>query len=416
MIEDPYIDRIIGEEGLLFRGAARDFVEGEVPIELVREMERDHRIRPDLVRKLGQTGYMGIQIPTQYGGGFEGDSIGNHVLGVVLQEELAARDVNVALLAEVSAGLFAYSVFFGGSEEQRRRYLPPIVRGEIVGAYALSEPGSGSDARAASARLDYRDDHLVLNGTKSWITNGMFADVAVIFAVSGKDSKGKNKLTGVIVPRDGYDGHPGYVAEPEKNVCVKGSGTARLVCEDLWLPRSAMLAESRYRGTESYEHNGFPLAMRVLDEGRLHIAADALGMMRTVIDACIDYVHKREAFGRPIAGFQDVESMIDEMLTDYAVARSFVYSVAAQGDASGRLNTQSVAMAKNFASRHMQEAVRDAIQIHGGHCLSEDARLEKFLRDSLVYTIFEGTYEINKRVIWREECRRRGIDTSYLEG
>src|SRR3989338_5772236 len=107
MIEDPYIDRIIGEEGLLFSGAARDFVEGEVPIELVREMERDHRIRPDLVRKLGQTGYMGIQIPTQYGGGFEGDSIGNHVLGVVLQEELAARDVNVALLAEVSAGLFA---------------------------------------------------------------------------------------------------------------------------------------------------------------------------------------------------------------------------------------------------------------------------------------------------------------------
>jgi len=392
-----FIDHILGEQGKAIAHMVEDFARAEITPERSRKMERNHRIDADLIRMIGEQGIIGVQIPKKYGGSSESDQYGNRTFGVAIQEALAYHDPSVALFVEVSGGLAGNSILCAGNETQKETYLPKIVTAELVSAFALSEPNSGSDAGAAQARVTRVDDQLRLNGTKAWITNGSFADFAIWYAISSMDEAGKTRLSAYIVKRDEAERN-GYSVRVEDNIGVKASGTSQLIATNISLPQDSLL-DGPYKDGKNYEHNGLSLALRVLDDGRLHIAADALGMMKRCIDECVRYAHERKTFGQPLAHRQLIQVSIANMCINYEAARKLVYCTAWEADQNGLMNSVKASMAKTFATERMQEVVKEAIQLHGGIGFSEEGPLAKLSRDSVPYSIFEGTNGINRLVI-----------------
>ena len=336
-----------------------------------------------LIRKLGAMGLLGVIFPPDYGGA--GLGYVDYVLAI---EELSAVDGSVGITVAAHNSLGTNHIFLAGNEAQKRKYVPLLASGEWLAAWALTEPGSGSDASAARTTAVKKGDSYVLNGNKTFITNGSHADIAVVIAVTDK-TKGTHGLSAFLVEK----GTPGFrPGKKENKLGLRASDTSELIFEDCEIPAENLLG---------VEGEGFVDAMRVLDGGRISIAALALGIGRGALDAALKYVKERRQFGKAIAEFQGIQWKLADMATELDAARLLTQRAAVLKDA-GRKVTRESAMAKLFASEVAVRICNEAVQLLGGYGFIKDYPAEKYYRDVKLCTIGEGTSEIQRMVIARE--------------
>jgi hypothetical protein len=336
-----------------------------------------------VVKKLGAMGLLGMIFPHEYGGADLG-----YVDYVLAIEELSAVDGSIGITVAAHNSLGTNHIYLVGNEEQKRKYVPRLASGEWLAAWGLTEPDAGSDAGSAKTRAERKGDRYVLNGNKTFITNGRYADVAVVIAVTGK-SKGTHGLSAFVVEK----GTPGFrPGKKENKLGLRASDTSELIFEDCEIPAENLLGA---------EGNGFVDAMRVLDGGRISIAALALGIARGALDAALKYVKERRQFGKAIAEFQGIQWKLADMATDLDAARLLTQRAAVMKNA-GRNVTRESSMAKLFASEAAVRICDEAVQLFGGYGFIKDYPVEKFYRDVKLCTIGEGTSEIQRMVIARE--------------
>jgi alkylation response protein AidB-like acyl-CoA dehydrogenase len=340
--------------------------------------------------KLGELGLMGVCWPAEYGGA------GMSTLEwAIVMEELARVDAGVALSLAAHHSLCSGHLFLAGSEAQKKEYLTPLARGEKVGCWGLTENSAGSDAGGTKTTARRDGGGWVLNGSKTLITNGRIADTAVVMAVTDK-TRGKKGISAFIVER----GTKGFRSgKKEDKLGVRSSDTSELVFEDCRLPAENLLGQ---------EGMGFIDTLRILDRGRIGIAAFSVGIAQASLEASMRYGKERRQFGHAIADFQAVQFKIAEMATKVAAARLLVHRAADRRD-RGREHTAESSMAKLFAGEIAVEVAMEAIQIHGGYGYTKDYPVERYLRDSKLGTIGEGTSEVQKLVIARELLGLRGM-------
>ncbi len=335
------------------------------------------------VKKLGAMGLMGVIIPHEYGGA--GLGYVDYVLAI---EELSAVDGSVGLTVAAHNSLGTNHIFLAGNEAQKRQYVSRLATGEWLAAWALTEPGSGSDASSARTTAMKKGDRYVLNGNKTFITNGRYADVVVVIAVTDK-RKGTHGLSAFVIEK----GTKGFKAGKKENkLGLRASDTSELILEDCEVPAENLLGA---------EGEGFIDAMRVLDGGRVSIAALSLGIARGALDAALKYVKERRQFGKAIAEFQGIQWKLADMATELDAARLLTQRAAVLKDA-GRKVTRESSMAKLFASEVAVHICNEAVQLLGGYGFIKDYPVEKFYRDVKLCTIGEGTSEIQRMVIARE--------------
>jgi alkylation response protein AidB-like acyl-CoA dehydrogenase len=335
------------------------------------------------IKKLGELGLLGIIIPQEYGGA--GLGYVDYVLAI---EELSAVDGSIGLTVAAHNSLGTNHIFLAGNETQKRKYVPPLASGKQLAAWGLTEPGSGSDASNARTTAEKKGDRYVLNGNKTFITNGRYADVIVVIAVTDKN-KGTHGLSAFVVEK----GTKGFRAGKKENkLGLRASDTSEVIFEDCEIPVENLLGA---------EGEGFVDAMRVLDGGRISIAALALGIGRGALDAALKYVKDRRQFGKAIAEFQGIQWKLADLATELDAARLLTQRAAVLKDA-GRKVTRESSMAKLFASEMAVRICNDAVQLFGGYGFIKDYPVEKFYRDVKLCTIGEGTSEIQRMVIARE--------------
>ena len=336
-----------------------------------------------VVKKLGAMGLLGVIFPPEYGGA--GLGYVDYALAI---EELSAVDGSLGITVAAHNSLGTNHIFLTGTELQRRKYIPLLASGEWLAAWALTEPGSGSDASSARTTAVKKGDRYVLNGNKTFITNGRYADVAVVIAVTDK-SKGTHGLSAFIVEKGTKGFRPG---KKENKLGLRASDTSELIFEDCEIPEENLLGS---------EGEGFIDAMRVLDGGRISIAALSLGIGRGALDASLKYVKERRQFGKAIAEFQGIQWKLADMATELDAARLLTQRAAILKDAGHRITRES-SMAKLFASETAVHICNEAVQLFGGYGFIKDYPAEKFYRDVKLCTIGEGTSEIQRMVIARE--------------
>jgi len=377
-----------GEQALL-RKTVRDFAERELAPHS-REWDEKQEFPREVFAKLGDLGLAGCCWPEEYGG-----SGLSTVDWAIVMEEVARVDAGVALSLAAHHGLCSAHIHLAGSEEQRRRLLPPLARGEKVGCWGLTEAGSGSDAGGMRTTAVRDGDRFVLNGAKTFITNGGIADTAVVMAVTDR-SAGKKGISAIVVER----GTPGFRSgRKEDKLGVRSSDTSEIVFEDCRVPAANLLGR---------EGMGFVDTLRILDKGRVGIAAFSVGIAEAALEASIRYARERRQFGHPIADFQAVQFKVAEMATRTAAARLLTWRAATMADA-GRPHTAESSMAKLFASEAAVEIALDAIQIHGGYGYVKEYPVERYLRDAKIGTIGEGTSEVQRLVIARQLLQLRPV-------
>jgi alkylation response protein AidB-like acyl-CoA dehydrogenase len=337
----------------------------------------------DVVRKLGAMGLLGILLPPDYGGA--GLGYVDYVLAV---EELSAVDGSLGLTVAAHNSLGTNHIFLAGNDAQKQKYLPQLASGKWLAAWGLTEPGSGSDAGNARTTAQRKGDCYVLNGNKTFITNGRYADVSVVIAVTDK-SKGTHGLSAFVVEKGTKGFRPG---KKENKLGLRASDTSELIFEDCEIPEENLLGS---------EGEGFIDAMRVLDGGRISIAALSLGIGRGALDASLKYVKERRQFGKAIAEFQGIQWKLADMATELDAARLLTQRAAILKDAGHRITRES-SMAKLFASETAVHICNEAVQLFGGYGFIKDYPAEKFYRDVKLCTIGEGTSEIQRMVIARE--------------
>ncbi|HEX4039669.1 MAG TPA: acyl-CoA dehydrogenase family protein [Acidobacteriaceae bacterium] len=370
------------EDQEALRREIRDFAAREIAPNVSRWDEASE-FPVDVVRQLGQMGLLGIIFPPEYGGAGLGYT--DYMLAI---EELSAVDGSIGIIVAAHNSLCTNHIYLAGSEAQLKMYLPRLTTGEHLGAWALTEPGSGSDAAGARTTAARRGDHWILNGTKTFITNGHYADVSVIIAVTNKE-EGTHGLSAFIVEK----GTPGFrPGKKENKLGLRASDTSELIFEDCAIPAQNLLGK---------EGEGFVDAMRTLDGGRISIAALSLGIGRGALDASVKYVKQRRQFGKAIAEFQGIQWKLADMATELDAARLLTLRAAMLKDAGKRV-TQESAMAKLYASEVAVRICNEAVQLHGGYGFIKDYPVEKFYRDVKLCTIGEGTSEIQRMVIGRE--------------
>jgi alkylation response protein AidB-like acyl-CoA dehydrogenase len=336
-----------------------------------------------LIKKLGAMGLLGVIFPEDYGGA--GLGYVDYVLAI---EELSAVDGSIGLTVAAHNSLGTNHIFLAGTDMQKRKYIPLLASGEWLAAWALTEPGSGSDAGGARTTAVKHGDRYVLNGNKIFITNGSHADVAVVIAVTDK-SKGTHGLSAFIVEKGTKGFRPG---RKENKLGLRASDTSELIFEECEIPEENLLGA---------EGEGFIDSMRVLDGGRISIAALSLGIARGALDAAVKYVKERRQFGKAIAEFQGIQWKLADMATDLDAARLLTQRAAVLKDA-GRKVTRESSMAKLFASEAAVRICDEAVQLFGGYGFIKDYPVEKFYRDVKLCTIGEGTSEIQRMVVARE--------------
>jgi alkylation response protein AidB-like acyl-CoA dehydrogenase len=379
----------LSEEQQLLKKTVRDFAESELAPHS-REWDEKQEFPREVFTKLGALGLMGVVWPTEYGG-----SGLNTLDYAVVMEELARVDAGVALSVAAHNSLCSGHIFLAGTEEQKRRFLTPLARGEKVGCWGLTENSAGSDAGGTRTTAVRDGEAWVLNGSKTFITNGRVADTAVAMAVTDRE-KGKKGISAFIVER----GTKGFRAgKKEDKLGVRSSDTSELVFEDCRIPAGNLLGR---------EGHGFIDTLRILDRGRIGIAAFSVGIAQACLEASMKYARERRQFGHAIAEFQAVQFKIADMATRVEAARLLTWRAAYLRD-SGKEHTAESSMAKLYASEMSVQAALEAVQIHGGYGYLKDYPVERYLRDSKLGTIGEGTSEVQRLVIARELLGLRGM-------
>jgi alkylation response protein AidB-like acyl-CoA dehydrogenase len=364
------------------RREIRDFAQREI-LPNVMKWDEASEFPADAVRQLGQMGLMGIIFPVEYGGAALG-----YVDYMTAIEELSAVDGSIGIIVAAHNSLCSNHIFLAGNEEQRRKYIPKLASGEWLGAWGLTEPNSGSDAAGAKTTAVRKGDKWVLNGNKTFITNGHYADVAVVIAVTDK-TQGTHGLSAFVVEK----GTPGFrPGKKENKLGLRASDTSELIFEDCEIPAENLLGNPG---------EGFVDSMRVLDGGRISIAALSLGIARGALEASLRYVKERRQFGKAIAEFQGVQWKLADMATELDAARLLTLRAAVLKDAGQRVTRES-SMAKLYASEVAVRICDEAVQLHGGYGFIKDYPAEKYYRDVKLCTIGEGTSEIQRMVIARE--------------
>lgn len=358
---------------------AREFTEREIA-PTARENDALERFPAGTIRKMGEAGLLGGVIPKKYGGA-EFD----HISDALIFEEVGRGCSSVRTTLSVQVSLVEQVIWRFGSEAQKEKYLPRLCRGEILGCFALTEPGAGSDAAGIATRATKRGDSWLLDGAKTWISNGGVADVAIVFARTDP-AAGHKGISAFLVEQ----GAPGFSSmEIRGKLGLRASNTAGLSFRECAVPGDALLGEAG---------EGFRIAMAALDNGRYGVAAGCVGIMNGCIEACVSYARGRKQFGRPIASFQLVQEMIARMVVDRDAARLLVYRAGALKD-RGVDSTLETSVAKYFASEAAVRTAGDAVQVHGAYGYSNAHPVERYLRDAKVATIYEGTSQIQKLII-----------------
>jgi alkylation response protein AidB-like acyl-CoA dehydrogenase len=376
------LDFQLSEEQQHLKKSVREFAEREI---LPHVMEWDeHCTHPgEVIKELGRMGLMGVIFPTEYGGAGLG-----YVEYVIAIEELSRVDGSVGIIVAGHNSLCTNHIFVCGNEEQKRKYVPKLASGEFLGCWGLTEPGSGSDAGGARTSAVHKKGGWVLNGTKTFITNGHHADVAVVIAVTDKTAH-THGLSAFIVEKGTKGFRPG---KKENKLGLRASDTSELIFEDCWIPSDALLGQ---------EGAGFVDAMKILDGGRISIAALSLGIAQGAYDAALRYSKQRKQFGRFISEFQAIQWKLADMATEIDAARLLTLRAASMKDA-GLKTTMESSMAKLFAGEVAVKCANEGVQIHGGYGFVKDYPAEKYYRDVKLCTIGEGTSEIQRLVIARQ--------------
>ncbi|MGH7326434.1 MAG: acyl-CoA dehydrogenase family protein [Candidatus Rokuibacteriota bacterium] len=364
------------------RQVARDFAEAELGEKIAPYDER-HEFPGEIVRLLGPLGFLGVLVPEEYGGaGLD------YVSYALIVEELNRGDASVGITMWAHNSLCANHILSFASLAQKAKYLPPLARGEVLGAWGLTEPGSGSDAAALSTRAELGDGGWVLNGSKAFITNASVGGTAVVMARTDPAKKSKG-ISAFILEK----GMPGFSAgRPYRKLGLHASDTAELIFADARVPADNLLGE---RG------QGFVQAMKVLEGGRIAMAAMAVGIAQAALDQAVKYMKQRTAFGQPLAAFNGLRGMVADMATEVEVARLLTLRAAYLKD-QGQPAMHAAAMAKLFASEAAMKAATKAVQIHGGAGYITEFPVERIFRDAKLTEIGEGTSEIQRLVIARE--------------
>ncbi|HZU08703.1 MAG TPA: acyl-CoA dehydrogenase [Pseudacidobacterium sp.] len=377
----------LNEDEQLFRSTVREFAQQTIG-PLVRQMDEEQHFAAELLPQLFSLGLMGIEVPVEYGG-----SGGTFFEAVLAVEEISAVDPAVGVLVDVQNTLCINALLRWGTEAQKKTYLPKMAT-DTVGAYALSEAGSGSDAFALQTRAELRDGHYVLNGQKLWITNAKEAGLFIVFATLDA-SAGYKGITAFLVEKD----TPGFsVGKKEDKLGIRASSTCELILDDCRVPQENVLGEPG---------KGYKIAIETLNEGRIGIGAQMLGLAQGAWNCAAKYAQERRQFGKPIAEFQAVQFALAEMATKIEATRLLVYNAARLKDAK-QSYIREAAMAKYFSSQVAERVASQAVEIYGGYGFVKDYPVEKFYRDAKIGKIYEGTSNMQLATIGKLVLGGRG--------
>ncbi len=369
---------VYSEDEDMFRASVREFAEGEIRPR-VEAMDEHQKLDPAIIKQLFDLGLMSIETPEEYGGA--GASFFTAIIGV---EELSRVDPSVGVMMDVQNTLVNNAFIRWGNAEQRQKYLPRLAE-RSVGAYALSEAGSGSDAFAMNTRAVDKGDHYVLTGQKLWITNGLEAEIFVVFANANPEA-GYRGITAFIVEK-GFEGFA--VGKKENKTGIRASSTTEIIFDECRVPKENVLGEVG---------KGYKVSIETLNEGRIGIGAQMIGLARGAFDAALNYTGERVQFGKPINQFQGVQFQLAELATELEAARLMVYNAARLKDA-GRPFVKEAAMAKLYSSRAAEHIASKAVELYGGYGFVKDYPVEKFWRDSKIGAIYEGTSNMQLQTI-----------------
>jgi alkylation response protein AidB-like acyl-CoA dehydrogenase len=381
------MDLELNEEHQMIRDAARDFAQNEIA-KVAAHYDETGEFPYETIKKMGKLGFMGIEVPEEYGGA------GMDTMAYVLaMEEINKVDAAHGTIMSVNNSLFCYGILRFGTEEQKRKFVTPVASGGKIGAYSLTEPMSGSDAATMKSRAAREGDHYLINGTKSWVTSGPAADFIVLFTMTDPE-RGHRGITAFLIETD----KPGFhVGRKEDKLGIRASATSEIHFEDYRCSVENRLGE---------EGDGFKIAMTVLDAGRIGIAAQALGIAEAAYEASLGYAREREAFGGPIGRFQGIQWKIADMKCRIEASRLLVYQAALAKEAAkktGERFTTVACIAKLYASETAMFCAHQAVQIHAGMGYSKELPVERYFRDAKITEIYEGTSEIQRLVIARNE-------------
>ena len=387
------MDFRLSEEQLMIQAAAREFAQKEI-VPVAAKYDASGEFPSATIAKAGELGFMGIEVPEEYGGaGLDPLSF------VLVMEEIAAADAAHSTIVSVNNSLYCNGILQFGTERQRREFVTPVASGKAVGCYGLTEPQSGSDAAGMRTRAVLSRDgtHYLINGKKSWITSGPVARYMVLFATTQPDKKAKGISAFIIDTQQ-----KGYVrGKTEPKLGIRASATCEVEFADYRCPVENRLGD---------EGQGFLVAMTILDAGRVGIAAQATGISRAAYEAALQYARERQAFGAPIGSFQMIQSKLADMKCRLEASRLLTYRAAwskREAAISGRRNTLEASTAKLYASESAMYITHEALQIHGGMGYSKEMPLERYFRDAKITEIYEGTSEIQRLVIARQETGLR---------
>lgn len=371
----------LSEEQKLLKEMTRDFAKKEI-LPQVKILEESRQFPLEILKKLASLGILGMSVPPEYGG-TKTDSLS---LALVL-EELSRVSPGLALIVSIHCSLFCYAILKFGSKMQKKKYLPKSAKGEILGAFSLTEPGAGSDATNLKTKAQRKGNFYILNGTKAWVTSGSEADAIIVFALA-EPEPGSKKLCAFIIEKD----FPGFkVSKIEEKMGLHSSLTTELVLEDCQVPVENLLGE---------EGKGASIAFHCLDCSRIGVAAQSVGLSEQALEEAVRYAKQREAFGKKISEFQAIQFMIADIATLLEAARLLTYRAADLND-RGKPFTKEASMAKLFASEAANKIAYQALQIHGGYGYSKEFLIERIYRDARVLTIYEGTSEVQRLVVAR---------------
>ncbi len=381
------------EEHKMLRDAVRDFAQNEIA-PIATEYDESGEFPLDTIKKMGQMGLMGIEVPEEYGGA--GMDTLSYVLTMI---EVAKADASHSTIVSVNNSLYCHGLMKFGTEAQKQQFLVPVASGEKIGAYSLTEPMSGSDAGTMQSRAVLNDagTHYIINGRKSWVTSGPVADYVVLFTMTAPEQKHKG-VTAFLIDST----QPGFIrGKKEPKLGIRASATSELIFEDYACPVENVLGQPG---------DGFKIAMTVLDAGRIGIAAQAHGIAEAAYEASVQYARERQAFGGPIGQFQMIQQKIADMKTRLEASRLLIYNAVQAKERAkrdGGRYTLEASMAKLFASETAMFVTDEAIQIHGGMGYSKEMPIERYYRDARITRIYEGTSEIQRMVIARNELGLR---------